>query len=150
MELAQVSQISGRRLAKVALTAVIVTAGLAWIAERPDGAPRYYLADELLASGLRTHEGQMVRVHGFVEAGSLERLYGDDLLHRFRLRWRGVGLPVQVSGPLPDALRDEAEVIVTGQLVERDGWRIEGTAVIARCPGKYDGAPPGPEAPVFR
>ena len=147
MELAQVSV---RMLVKIVLTAAVVTAGGRFLATRPHGAPSYYLADDLIASGLRAHAGEIVRVHGFVEAGSLERVYGDDLLHRFRILWHGVGLPVQVSGPLPDAFRDQAEVIVTGQLVDRDGWRIDGTAVIARCPGKYDGAPPRPDLPTFK
>jgi cytochrome c-type biogenesis protein CcmE len=146
----ELTQVSARMFAKLVLTAVVVTAGVRWIAARPRGAPSYYMVDELIASGLRAHAGEIVRVHGFVEAGSLERMYGDDLLHRFRLIWHGVGLPVQASGPVPDTFRDQAEVIVTGQLVDRDGWRIEGTAVIARCPGKYDGAPPRPDLPAFK
>ena len=147
MELAQVSV---RMLVKIVLTAVVVTAGGRFLATRPRGAPSYYMVDDLVASGLRAHAGEIVRVHGFVEAGSLERVYGDDLVHRFRILWHGVGLPVQVSGTLPDVFRDQSEVIVTGQLVDRDGWRIDGTAVIERCPGKYDGAPPRPDLPTFK
>jgi len=148
MELAQVSV---RTLVKIVLTGVVVTAGGRFLAERPHGEARYYLADDLIASGLRAHEGETLRVHGFVEAGTIERVYDDDLLHRFRLIWHGVGLPVRASGPLPDTFRDQAEVIVAGQLVYRDGeWRIEGTAVMAKCPGKYDGAPTRPARPVFK
>lgn len=151
MELAQVSQISGRMLVKIVLTGVVVTAAVSLLAAEPHREPRYYMADDLLASGLAAHEGETVRVHGFVETGSIERLYGDDLLHRFRLTWHGVGLPVLASGPLPDTFRDQAEVIVTGRLVERDGeWRIEGTAVMAKCPGKYDGAPLSPARSEFK
>jgi cytochrome c-type biogenesis protein CcmE len=148
MELAQVSV---RRLVKIVLTLVVVTVWGRFLAEPPPDRSRYYLADDLLASGLRAHDGETVRVHGFVEAGTIERLYGDDLLHRFRLIWHGVGLPVQASGPLPDTFRDQAEVIVAGQLVYRDGgWRIEGTAVMAKCPGKYDGAPARLDPPAFK
>ena len=148
MELAQVSV---RRLVKIVLTAVVVTAGVRFLAEKPRGESRYYLADDLIASGLGAHEGETLRVHGFVEAGSIERLYGDDLLHRFRLIWHGVGLPVEASGPLPDTFRDQAEVIVAGKLVYRNGgWRIEGTDVMAKCPGKYDGAPVRPAVPTFQ
>jgi cytochrome c-type biogenesis protein CcmE len=148
MELAQVSV---RRLVKIVLTVVVVTAGGRFLAEPPPGGSHYYLADDLIASGLRAHEGETLRVHGFVEAGSIERIYGDDLLHRFRLIWHGVGLPVRASGPLPDTFRDQSEVIVAGRLVHRDGeWRIEGTAVMAKCPGKYDGAPVRPDPPAFK
>ncbi len=148
MELAQVSV---RRLLKIVLTIVVVTAGVRFLAERPRGVPSYYLADDLVASGLGAHEGETVRVHGFVETGSIERMYGDDLLHRFRLIWHGVGLPVQASCLLPDTFRDQAEVIVAGRLVHRDGeWRIEGTAVMAKCSGKYDGALTRPALPAFQ
>lgn len=64
-----------------------------------------------------------------------------DTLHRFTLVMHGVGLPVQVDGALPDTFRDQAEVIVTGPLVRHNGWMIEGTAVIAKCPGNYQPAP---------
>ena len=147
MELAQVSV---RRLVKIVLTGVVVTVGGRFLAERPHGAPPYYLADDLIASGLGAHEGETLRVHGFVETGSIERLYGDDTLHRFLLMWHGIGLRVQVNGPLPDTFRDQAEVIVIGRLVHHDGWMIDGTAVIAKCPGKYDGAPATPVAAQFK
>ena len=146
MELAQVSV---RRFVKIVLMGVVVTAAGRFAAERPHGGSSYYLVDDLIASGLRAHEGETVRVHGFVETGTLERMYGDGLLHRFRLIWHGVGLPVQASGPLPDTFRDQAEVIVTGRLVHHDGWMIDGTAVIARCATRYDAARPTPVAPRF-
>lgn len=146
MELVQVPY---RTLAKVMLTVAVLAAGSRFVACGPRGAPSYYLADDLIASGLRAHAGEIVRVHGYVETGSIERLYGDDMRHRFMLVWHGVGLQVQANGPLPDMFRDQAEVIVTGQLVDHDGWMIDGTAVIAKCPGHYDGAPPL-HAPRFK
>ena len=147
MELAQVS---ARTLVKLALTVAVLAAGVRLAACGPRGAPRYYLADELIATGLRAHEGEVVRVHGWVGTGSIARLYGDDSLHRFMLVWQGVGLPVEVSGALPDTFRDQAEVIVTGRLVHRDGWRLEGTAVIAKCSSNYQGARPGTRKDVFQ
>jgi hypothetical protein len=41
-------------------------------------------------------------------------------------------------------------VIVTGTLVGRGGWRIEGTAVIARCPCQYDAVQPRPAQSTFK
>jgi cytochrome c-type biogenesis protein CcmE len=146
MELAQVS---ARTLVKLGLTVAVLAAGIRLAACGPRGAPKYYLADELIAGGLRAHEGELVRVHGWVEAGSIERLYGEDTVHSFLLVWHGVGLRVQVHGALPDTFRDQSEVIVTGQLVDRDGWRVEGTAVIAKCTANYQGTRPG-SGIVFR
>ena len=149
MELAHVSDRMLAKIALIALTAVVIVAGGRFLARTP---PRgsYYLVDELIASGLRAHEGEEVRVHGFVATGSIERLYGDDALYRFLLVWHGVGLPMQVQSALPDAFRDQAEVIVTGRLLDRDGWRIEGTAVIAKCPGAYVGAQVTPREATFQ
>jgi cytochrome c-type biogenesis protein CcmE len=141
MELAQVPD---RMFAKIFLTAVVITAGVRLAACEPHRTPSYYFADELIASGLRAHEGEILRVHGYVQAGSLGRLYGDDTLHRFQLERRGVGLQVEVSGMLPDTFRDQAEVIVTGRLVHHDGWMIEGTAMIAKCSSHYQGTPAKP------
>jgi cytochrome c-type biogenesis protein CcmE len=154
MELALVPD---RRLVKIVLALLVLGAAGRFVACTSRPSPPYYLADELIARGLHAHEGREVRVHGFVATGSIDRVSdrvsggvsGDDAVHRFMLVWHGAGLQVQVRGPLPDMFRDQAEVIVTGRLVDRDGWRIEGTAVIAKCAGKYEGAPPRPREIVF-
>jgi cytochrome c-type biogenesis protein CcmE len=147
MELVQVSD---RMLAKIALTVAVLAAGGRFVACARPGPSAYYLADELVASGLRAHEGETLRVHGYVATGSIDRLYGDDTRHQFQLIWHGVGLPVQINGALPDTFRDQAEVIVTGRLVHRDGWMIDGTVVIAKCAIKYDSAQVNPRELRFK
>lgn len=144
MELAQVPD---RMFAKIFLTFVVVVAGSRFAARTWHDASTYHLVDDLVAGGLRAHEGEVVRVHGYVVTNSLQRLDGDDALHSFLLVWNGVALRAEVHGLLPDTFRDQAEVIVTGTLVHRDGWRLEGTAVIAKCTGKYEGAPLPPAGP---
>jgi cytochrome c-type biogenesis protein CcmE len=139
-----------RMLAKIALTVAVLAAGGRFAARARPGPSAYYLVDDLVASGLAAHEGEDLRVHGYVQTGSIERLNGDDALHRFQLTWHGAGVRVQAHGPLPDAFRDQAEVIVTGRLVHDGEWRIEGTAVIAKCAIKYDGAPVTPHEPRFQ
>ncbi len=134
-------QVPGRVLAKVALSAAVVAAGVAWGVARPPHAPPYYLVDDLVAGGLRAHEGELVKVHGYIQPGTIERLYGDDNLHRFMLSRGGVGLRVDMTGPLPDTFRDRADVIVTGRIAHEDAWTLAGNAVIAKCPTRYDGGP---------
>jgi cytochrome c-type biogenesis protein CcmE len=148
MELAQVPD---RMFAKIFLAVVVVVAASRFAVRTAHDASNYHLVDDLVASGLRAHEGEVVRVHGYVVTGSLERLDGDDALHRFLLVWGGVALRAEVRGPLPDTFRDQAEVIVTGTLVQRDGWRIEGTAVIAKCSDRYEAGPARPaDVPDFK
>jgi cytochrome c-type biogenesis protein CcmE len=147
MELAQVPD---RMFAKIFLSVVVLAAGGRLVACGPHGTPSYYLADELIATGLAAHEGEELRIHGYVATGSIERLYGDDLLHEFMLVWHGVGLRVHVTGELPDTFRDQSEVIATGQIVHRDGWMLEGTAVIAKCTSNYQGAAARSSDVVFK
>ena len=136
------AHVPDRMLAKILLTVAVVVAGTRFVACMPHRPTAYYMIDELFAKGLRAHEDEIMRVHGWVQSGSIERVYGDHGIHRFILQKGGRSLQAQVEGPLPDTFRDQAEVIVAGRLVDRGGWRIEGTAMIAKCPGKYDGVPP--------
>jgi cytochrome c-type biogenesis protein CcmE len=146
----QLAHLPDRMLGKIVLTVGVVVAGARLVACRPAHTPSYYLADDLIASGLRAHEDEALRVHGFVATGSIQRLDGDDPVSRFMLVWHGIGIQVQVTGPLPDTFREQSEVIVIGRLVHHNGWRIDGTAVMAKCPSKYQGAPPAPREVTFK
>ena len=130
--------ITERVVAKLALTATVLAITIAFAVSARRSDPPYLFVHELIANGLQSRQGQELRLHGFVQ-GCLEA--GSDTEHRFMLVNRGVGLRVNVNGALPDTFRDQAEVIVTGRLVKRGGWELDGTAVLAKCPGKYDGAP---------
>jgi cytochrome c-type biogenesis protein CcmE len=147
------AHVPDRILVKIMLAVVVVAAGIRFVACTPHRPTAYYMTDELFANGLRAHEDETMRVHGWVQRGSIERPCDDHGIHRFVLQkgGRSLQVQVQVQGSLPDTFRDQAEVIVTGTLVHEDGWRLEGTAMIAKCSDRYNGAPgmPRPE-PDFK
>jgi hypothetical protein len=51
----------------------------------------------------------------------------------------GKRLRVVHHGVLSDCVRDAVEVIVTGRLGYDDGWYLDGTAAVGKCPSKYEG-----------
>jgi cytochrome c-type biogenesis protein CcmE len=123
---------------KLAIAVAVVVAAVALHARAPRGDPPYVMVDELVAGGLDLVDGARFRVHGLVRAGTIA-------CTGFELVRRGARLRVVHRGPLPDALRDQSEVIVTGRIEHDDrGWYLDGTSVLAKCPGKYDGAPSRP------
>lgn len=97
---------------------------------------RYMFVDDVVARADDLAH-MPLRVHGFVQPGSIERF---GRLYRFVLAREERALVTWSEGPLPDAFRDGSEVIVNGHLVRTaNGWLLEGTTVIAKCPTKYDG-----------
>jgi cytochrome c-type biogenesis protein CcmE len=99
---------------------------------------RYHFVDTLVAEGLRANAGRELKIHGFVRAGSVTETAGK---HTFQLVYRGAGLRVTVTNPPPEAIRDHAEVIVTGRLVEDGGWTLAGSVVVAKCGGYRERTP---------
>src|SRR5262245_24763810 len=136
MELAHVPD---RLLAKIAVTATLAIAAAITLTAMPPGR-RLYFVDELIGARLWSRDGQIMRLHGFVKAGSINQLNGGD--YRFTLARNGVELRVIVHGPLPDRFRDQSDAIVLGRLhANHDAWVLEASEVMTRCPTKYDGEP---------
>lgn len=134
------AQVTDRVLVKIVLTAAVAVAGVGFtlFGDRP--APAYFFVDALHTSGLGTHEGEELRVHGFVVPGSIHEFTTDPNQHSFLLTSEGKKLRVIHGGTLPDVFRDHAEAIVTGELAHRDGdWVIDATQISTKCTGKYDG-----------
>jgi cytochrome c-type biogenesis protein CcmE len=85
---------------------------------------------------MAAYQGHEIRLHGFVQAGSIEHTRDE---HRFVLSYGGVNLRVRISGPLPDTFRDLAEIVVTGRIeTDDDGWSIIASTMLTRCATKYD------------
>lgn len=85
-----------------------------------------------------------IRIHGFVEAGSIKEAIEDQKTKRtFVLEQNGKRLSVTHEGPKPDTFRDYAEVNATGKLSRTaDGYVFRAQELSAKCPSKYEG-PPG-------
>ncbi len=139
-----------RLIGKIVLSAALAAASLGVGLRTVDNEPRYFIVDELAATGLSHHADTELRVRGFVVAGTIEELSARPGTYQFLLAHRGVALRVQTHGPLPDTLRDQSEVVVHGRLGQRDGaWVIEGDQLVTKCVGKYEGTPASLVATTF-
>jgi cytochrome c-type biogenesis protein CcmE len=129
-ELAQVP-IRGAKLVFTTLVSVAAAGGYHHLATSRVGS-KYHFVDTLVAEGLRANAGRELKIHGFVRPGSVTETAG---MHTFELTYRGAGLRVTATNPPPEVIRDHADVIVTGRLVEHDGWTLTGSVVVAKCGG---------------
>lgn len=99
--------------------------------------------------------GPFFKVHGFVEAGSIQRTVKEgEPFTTFALQENGKRVPVELRGPTPDTFRDGAEVVATGHLRRAGGVSSEFVFVadelMAKCPSTYN-TPDGPKpASQFR
>lgn len=80
-----------------------------------------------------------LKVHGFVEAGSIKEEIRDQNIHRtFILQYEGQRIRVTHSGPKPDTFRDLSEVVARGTFIHKDGeYMLEAVELMAKCPSKY-------------
>jgi cytochrome c-type biogenesis protein CcmE len=150
---------SNRTSRKVALTAAIIACNVGLLTLPPcDNRSRYYMVDELLAGDLTSWEGKELRVHGYVEAGTIvEKLVDDDDHYTFVLNKGGKRIRVFWTGVKPDHFKDGSEVVVSGELVksaqlaelagqlhvplepDMPYMLDSNNELITKCVGKYDG-----------
>ena len=122
----------GKKLALLGLLIVGVTGWFVW--QGAAGSWQYYLtADECLDGGTSLQESRL-RVSGKVAAGSLQAA-PDRTSATFSLQGTDRLLPVACSGPLPDNLAENIEVVVEGRL--DDSGLLRGDKVLTRCASKY-------------
>ena len=99
----------------------------------------YYTVAEAQAKASEIGQREF-RIKGNVVAGSLALREGVLNEHRFELIADAEVIEVHYNGPLPDTFSDDAEVIALGRFA--DGGRFVATEVIAKCPSRYEEAPP--------
>ena len=132
---------TNRRLVKILASAAIVVGGIGLLRYSARGHTSHYkMVDEVVAAPGQWR-GQALRVHGFVEPGSIdERVIDQDTVRTFIIEYRGQRLRVRNKGPKPDSFRDGSEVVAEGRLVmEGDLPVLEATDLMAKCPSKYHG-----------
>ena len=158
-------------LAKVGLTAAVLIGGGGFlILSSKSHAQHYEMVDHLIAKGFDRYMGKELKVHGFVEAGSIHTATVNQETRRtFVLQKAGKKIRVYVTGPVPDTFKDTSEVVATGRLVEASKLQsvadeicdkaipeekvgcpvrsdaeqpivVEATELMAKCPSKYEGA----------
>lgn len=130
------------KVLKVLLTVAIVTGGIGMLVYSSRGDVQYYkMVDELMAEP-QAWTGKTLKVHGYVEAGSIDERIEDQQTRRtFMLESKGQRLRVEHHGPKPDTFKDKSEVVAEGRVVEKDGvYVLEAEELMAKCPSKYEGA----------
>ena len=131
------------RLLKVMLSVAVVLGGAGFIVYSSLGHAEYYkMVDEVMVEPTEWVDKSM-RIHGFVEAGSIDEQIVDQKMKRtFVLENKGQSILVHHTGPVPDTFKDLSEVVAKGKLVQADGvYVLEATELSAKCPSKYEGAP---------
>jgi cytochrome c-type biogenesis protein CcmE len=140
---------------KVLLSVAVVGGGAGVLVYSSMAEADYYKhVDEVTLAPDRWVDKNL-KVHGFVEAGSIEeKIEGQATVRTFVLEHKGERIHVLHKGPKPDTFRDLAEVVALGKLVKKDGAIVlEATELMAKCPSKYEadrkrvgpaGAGPGP------
>jgi len=138
------------------MTAAVVAAGAGFLIYSSMGHAQYYkMVDELMITEGEANPnhvsdewvGKTMRVHGYVEAGSIdENIVAQKTIRTFTLEHKGKTIKVRHEGPKPDTFKDLSEVVAKGTIVKEtvDGKVVhilEATELMAKCPSKYEGAP---------
>jgi cytochrome c-type biogenesis protein CcmE len=105
-------------IAKIALTIAVIVGGGGFLIYSSVGhAQHYMMVDELAATSLDGWKDKELKVHGFVEAGSIVKaVVGQVQHHTFVLQKNGKKIRVFAQGPVPDTFKDQSEVVATGHL----------------------------------
>ncbi len=124
---------------KVGLTALVLTVafGALLYSTLQENMQYYKYVDEVAAAPQQWH-GKHLQVHGYVVPGSIGRKR-DSLDYQFDLHRNGKVIRAYYSGVVPDTFKDDAEVVLTGQLTPHG---FTATDMTAKCPSKYEEAPP--------
>lgn len=159
-----------RTLAKIGLTAAVALGGVGFLLySSSEAAQHYEMVDNLVAQGLASYTDKSLKVHGFVEAGSIiEAIINQEQKRTFVLQKNGKKIRVFSTGPTPDTFKDQSEVVASGRLLSSGEFQkladeicaktkmtagcpihtdaeqmyvVESTELMAKCPSKYDGAP---------
>jgi cytochrome c-type biogenesis protein CcmE len=146
-------------LGKIVLTAAVALGGVGFLVKSSVGSAQHYMmVDDLLSSDMAAWKDKELKVHGWVESGSIHESVVNQETHRtFLLQKGGKKVRVFSAGPKPDTFKDQSEVVATGHLasaakmkelagslgvaLESDlAYVVDATELMAKCPSKYDGA----------
>jgi cytochrome c-type biogenesis protein CcmE len=144
-----------RMITKLAITAVVaVGGGGLLIGASFANASHYRMVDQLVREGFDGWSDKEIAVHGFVEPDSIHlKVVEQQTARTFVLAMNGQKLRVFYQGPVPDAFKDNSEIIATGALVRAStepladafgvradsehAWVLDATSVTAKCPVHY-------------
>jgi cytochrome c-type biogenesis protein CcmE len=139
------------KTAQIGIAVAIIVGTIAWLAYSGYSASKSYYVTitELGGMGDNAYHSRL-RVEGFVQPGSIEQdgTHSTFVLNGYESHSpkaaTGRRLTVQYKGsePLPDAFKDNAQVLTEGTY-GRDGV-FHSTALQAKCASKYAASQPSP------
>jgi cytochrome c-type biogenesis protein CcmE len=144
-----------KNLPKILVTAAIAVAVVGFLVYSSLASAQHYKMVDDLMKAPDQWVGKEMKVHGWVEPGSIHEWIADQQTVRtFILEKGGKKIKVSHKGPKPDTFKDQSEVVATG-LVSRQGNElvVEATELSAKCPSKYEGSQNNKklaEQPVFK
>ena len=121
-----------KRLVIATVAVVAAVALLVYIGVTQFGT-YYFTVSEFVAEGDSIH-GKQARVSGTVVAESVDWDV-DNVTLRFILSEGGATLPVVYSGVVPDAFREDGDLVVEGK--SDAGGVFNATKLVTKCPSKY-------------
>jgi len=128
---------------KVGITIAILAGVVGFFKYSARGHTSHYkMVDEVMLS-YGQWVGKPMKVHGWVEAGSIdEKIVDQETVRAFVLEHKGKRILVRNKGPKPDSFRDKSEVVAEGKIIEENGQPVlVADNLMAKCPSKYEGAP---------
>jgi cytochrome c-type biogenesis protein CcmE len=126
------------RILATAIVLVTALSGLMYTSLR-EGTEYYKHVDEVMVDPAAWH-GKKLQLHGFVVDRSILRK-PDTLEYAFQVHSKGHVVNARYAGIVPDTFKDGSEVVIKGHLVG-DRFVVEPNGVMAKCPSKYEAAPP--------
>jgi cytochrome c-type biogenesis protein CcmE len=119
-------------------TLVLLTAfGVLLYTTMGESMQYYKYVDEVVVEPQAWH-GKKLQVHGNVVPGS-RMMKPASLDYAVELQRNGKTIKAFYTGVVPDTFKDDAEVVLTGEL-KPDGT-FHATEMTAKCPSKYEEAP---------
>jgi cytochrome c-type biogenesis protein CcmE len=115
--------------------------GLLWSSLR-DGTEYFKYVDEVMANP-QQWQGKHLQLHGYVVPGSVF-VKPNTLEYKFKVQnnparsgQSGRVIDATYKGIVPDTFKDEAEVVLKGELTAT-GFQTAPNGVMAKCPSKYE------------
>jgi cytochrome c-type biogenesis protein CcmE len=140
-------KIGADRYIKIGVTAAVLIltfTGMIWSTLR-EGTEYYKNVDEVM-NNAQPWEGKHLQLHGYVVPGSIYRARSNSLEWKFRVQNNparhvesGGVVEASYTGIVPDTFKDEAEVVLKGQLSpDHKVFHTDPNGVMAKCPSKYE------------
>ena len=126
---------------KVGLTGLVLalTFGGLMYTTMAEGTEYYKHVDEVMSQPDSWY-GKKLQLHGFVVPDSIMKK-PNSLDYWFQVQSNGKVITANYSGVVPDTFKNGSEVVLKGHL-NGDGFFVQPNGVMAKCPSKYEAAPP--------